>query len=273
LNRSVRKTFGRRGNFLEEEISMGSKISIFTIPAHFEGIYTIRQINAIKSWLLLEPQPEILLCGDDAGVSTAAKNLGCCHIPEIKRNPWGTPLINDAFEKVQSVATYDTICYMNTDIIILDGFTEAAELAANKFKQYLIVGRRWDYDITKLLNFSFSGWRQRLWKAVQEKGRLHAICGLDYFIFPRGLYKNVLPFAVGRSAFDNWLMSHIVRRKIPTIDATNMIRIVHQNMGGSFPLNNERQVNQDLYHQDKGNVVGQTTDATWEIRKGKIIKR
>jgi len=55
------------------------------------------------------------------------------------------------------------------------------------------------------------------------------IIGLDYFIFPCGLFRDIPPFAVGRPAWDNWLVYKARSLGLPVIDATKMVTAIHQN--------------------------------------------
>ena len=61
-------------------------LTIFAIPKAFKGHVDIIQRNALKSWTLLQPQCEIILCGDDPGVAEVAGDFGAEHLPDIERN-------------------------------------------------------------------------------------------------------------------------------------------------------------------------------------------
>ena len=55
---------------------------------------------------------------------------------------------------------------------------------------------------------------------------------MDYFVFPKNAGLHELPaFAVGRPAWDNWLVYQAPRRRIPVIDATQATTVFHQNHG------------------------------------------
>ena len=64
---------------------------------------------------------------------------------------------------------------------------------------------------------------------IEGRGSLYDGFNLDYFIFPRPLFENIPSFAVGRPAWDNWMVYEARRRQIPVIDATDAILAVHQN--------------------------------------------
>ncbi len=65
-------------------------LTIFTAPKSFEDAH-IRMIqrNAIVSWLNLGSAVEIILIGDETGVSDTARELGVKHVPVVERNDSG----------------------------------------------------------------------------------------------------------------------------------------------------------------------------------------
>jgi hypothetical protein len=110
----------------------------------------------------------------------------------------------------------------------MDDFLRAIERVKLKKKKFLIVGQRWNVDIKDIINFD-SEWKISIRKIVDEKGVPYGIHGMDYFVFPRGQYNNFPPFAVGRPAWDNWMVYDARHRNIPVIDATKVVLCVHQN--------------------------------------------
>ena len=50
-------------------------LTLFTMPRLFRDHIAVIQRNAIRSWTLLRPRCEIILCGDDAGVASTAAEL------------------------------------------------------------------------------------------------------------------------------------------------------------------------------------------------------
>ena len=202
-------------------------LTIFTIPKPFRGHAGVIQNNAIQSWLLLRPQPEVILFGNDEGTAGAATALGARHIPDIECNEYGTPLVNSVFGIAQDKANNQIVCYVNADIILLGDFLPAIRQVQKQ--SFLIVGRRWDIDIKEPLDFNKPDWESNLRVRITGEGKLHPPSGIDYFAFPRGLYRDIPPFAVGRTAWDNWLIYRARVMKIPVIDATRVITAIHQN--------------------------------------------
>jgi len=211
-------------------------LTIFSCPKLFRGHINIIQRNAIRSWTLLQPRPEIILIGDDEGTGELCKELGIRHIPEVQRNEYGTPLVSSVFEIAQQQSVNDVLCYVNADIILLSNFitsvtrstrsTRSVDLLDNR--PFLLIGRRWDIDIDKSLSFE-PGWEEQLKMAALKKGRIQVPEAMDYFVFTRGLYDNVPPFGLGRACWDNWLVYYAVTRKATLIDLTTQNMIFHQN--------------------------------------------
>ena len=88
-------------------------------------------------------------------------------------------------------------------------------------------GRRWDLDIKEEIDFN-TDWEEKLRENIFKSGKLHKPSGMDYCVFSRNLPHNLPPFAVGRPGWDNWLIYHIRSLKIPVIDATEVITVLHQ---------------------------------------------
>ena len=204
-------------------------ITLFAIPKPFQGHNEVIQRNAITSWTLPRPRPEILLFGDDKGTAEIAQEFDVQHIPRVARNEYGTPLINDIFKKAQLLATHDVLCYVNADIILTSDFIKAVEQVARRKHRFLMVGRRWDVDLGGTWDFHQPDWEARLRAYVQRHGGLHGKTGIDYFVFPRGLFGAIPPFAIGRTAWDNWLIYRARAHGAAVIDITRTAIVVHQN--------------------------------------------
>ena len=207
-------------------------ITIFTVPKAFEGHIGIIQRNAIKSWTLLQPQPQILLFGNEKGVDEAAQTFGAMHVPHIEFNKYGTPLLDGIFRQAHELAQGTILSYVNTDIILLNDFLKAVkQLQAAAFNKFLMMGQRIDLDITEPLNFDLPGWETELRNSVAKTGKFAPVICKDYFVFPKPLYAEILPFAVGRGHWDNWMIYHAYKLGIPVVESTDLVTVIHQNHG------------------------------------------
>ena len=74
-------------------------ITLFTAPKPFTNPHiALIQRNAIRSWIALGQDVEILLLGDEEGMAENARTMGVKHIPSIHKNASGTPLISSLFQ-------------------------------------------------------------------------------------------------------------------------------------------------------------------------------
>ena len=201
-------------------------LTIFTIPKPFIGHNAIIQRNAIRSWIKLVPQCEIILFGDDDGVAEIAKEFSVTHISNILKNEFGTPLLSSAFAEAQKSAKNDILMYANADVIFFQDLIESIQRV--EIPTFLVCGRRWDLDIAEEIDFEDSEWTIKLHNRIKDEGKLHGYAGIDYFVFPKNIV-NMPCFSVGRAGWDSWLVYDMRMRKIPVINATEAITIVHQN--------------------------------------------
>ncbi len=148
-------------------------LTIFAVPKAFHARFKVIQTNAIRSWTLLRPEPEIILLGDDEGTAQIARELGCSHIADVERNRYGTPLVHSIFEKAQELARNDLVCYVNSDIILMSDFIVAVSRAAQVLagRGFLLVGRKRTCAIDELLDFEKADWEIELKDLVRTHGR------------------------------------------------------------------------------------------------------
>jgi hypothetical protein len=205
-------------------------LTIFSTCKPFRGHFAIIQRNAITSWTLLRPRPEIILFGDEEGVAEICAELGLRHVPEVARNEFGTPLLNDLFEKAQQLATHDLLCYVNADIILMSDFMKAVQLASAKKQKFLMVGRVWRVHLWNTLDVQAPDWEQQLRAYVLRNGAQAPPPGnSDYFVFPRGLFVSIPPLGIGRGWWDAWLVYEARRLRASVIDASLAVMAIHQN--------------------------------------------
>lgn len=215
-------------------------LTIFSVPKPFKKHTGIIQKNAIKSWQSLPIQKEIILLGDEQGTQKTATKLNLRHTPQIKTNSHNTPLLDDIFKKAQTHAKYSTLCYINTDIILLDNFTQAVKETINKFPSFLLSGQRTNLEIKNLLSFSPS-WQQTLLNSF-PKSPSKKPTWIDYFVFPKNTFSNIPSFALGRTFWDKWLLWQAKNKHIPLIDASKKITAIHQKHDYSHTLEGTKKV-------------------------------
>jgi len=160
-------------------------ITLFTSPKPFSNPHiAMIQRNAIRSWLALAPDVEVLLLGEEEGLAEVANTLGVQHIPEIRRNQQGTPLISSMFELARKHSDSPLLSIINTDILLMPDFVKWAQRARQELRSFVLMGQRWDVNVRRDLEF-FHGDSQELFRMIKEEGRLHPRGGSDYSLFPR----------------------------------------------------------------------------------------
>ena len=208
-------------------------LTVFASPKPFidDHIATIQR-NAIRSWIRLEPRPRIILFGNEFGTAEICNEFSLTHIPDVKVNEFGTPLLNDIFRKAEaySSSSADLLCYVNADIILMSDFTRALELVAARKSRFLMGARPWNLNVTQELSFDH-GWEQMISDHVASEGQLRSERSCDFFAFPHGLWGEIPPFAIGRAYFDNALLHRARRMGACLIDATPAVVSIHQNHG------------------------------------------
>jgi hypothetical protein len=204
-------------------------LTVFTAPKPFTNPHiAMIQRNAIQSWLHLGREVDVLLIGNEEGMADIAVEFDVPHLPEVACNKWGTPLVNSIFSLAREACDSPLLAYVNADILLLPDFVNVSRLVAEQAEKYLVVGQRWDLDVTRGLDFN-TNWDRRLCDQVHSQGSLHRPSGSDYFIFPRSIFTDMPPFAIGRAGWDNWTIYHALQSGWPVVDATASLMIVHQN--------------------------------------------
>ena len=221
--------FSDRSGAHIEQASPGSLLTIVALPRPFQGHFGVIQRNAIMNWTRLRPRPEIILFGNEEGTAEIAQELALRHVPTLERNEYGTPLLNDLFEKAQALARCDILCYVNADILFLGGFMEAVQQVASWRDRFLMVGQRKNVNLDQPELYGSPDQEERLRALVQQQNLYVPPGAMDYFVFRRGLFIRVPQFAVGRGYWDNWVLWKARSSKVPIVDASAVVSAVHQN--------------------------------------------
>jgi len=203
-------------------------ITLFSAPKPFNDAHiAMIQRNAIKSWSLL-PDVEVILLGGETGLAENARELGVKNFSNVERSDSGAPLISSMFQRARENSRSELLCIVNSDMILMSDFVQAAEQVMKLKEKFILLSQRWDLDITLPIEFT-NGWQDSLRSTVRMRGVLHRPAGSDFFIFPRTCYTEMPAFAIGRAGWDNWMIYNARREHWPVIDCTLATMIVHQN--------------------------------------------
>ncbi len=252
-------------------------LTLFASPKPFTDPHiNIIQRNAIESWTKLD-DVKVILIGDEEGEVEAARDLGVLHLPNVDVNEKGTPLISSMLALAREHGDTPLLGIINADILVMNDITEASRRVHERLDKFVLLGQRWDLDVTQPMGFD-RDWESHLREKALRDGELHRPAGSDYFIFPRSCYTDIPDFAIGRAGWDNWFIYTARAEKWDVVDATPDVMIVHQNhdyrhlAGGQIHYSApETKKNTEM----AGGVV-QTRytilDATKQLRDGKITR-
>lgn len=203
-----------------------NSITLLASPKSFEGSAAAIQECALRNWNSIVGDVEIILYGATAGVDKAALRHNARHVPEIATAPSGVPLFSAIAEHARSFGRSDRQIYLNADILLPANLLE--RIAAVPFSRYLITGER--IDLMKGVQWDFNeGWEEQIARLSRAGGAsAHGPTGMDYFIFPRGIWQGLKSLPIGRGGYDNALLAYCLRAGIPIIDATLIMPVIHQ---------------------------------------------
>jgi hypothetical protein len=253
-------------------------ITIFTVPKSFKHPHiNMIQRNTARNLASLGVEVNAMLIGDDEGVAEVAAEYGVRHIPNVERNAQGTPIVASAFRLARENSDTPLLACINADNLVLPDLIAAARLVSEKFKNFLLVGQRYELDITNLIDFG-PGWAEYLRKEILEKSRPLGPLALEYMIFPRDQYMDMPPFAFGRSAWDNWVAFKTRWERWPMVDATSEIVFGHQNHDYSHLPGNKPpyRLPESLNNIRMGGgrrTIFTLSDSTHVLRDGEVLPR
>jgi len=254
-----------------------SFVTLFTAPKPFTDplIRTI-QCNAIRNWTRLGGDVQVILMGEEPGLAEEAADLGVLHLPDVQRNEKGTPLVNSMFDLARRHSQSPLLCCINADILLLPDFIQAARDLHRQADRFLMVGQRWDLEITEELDFS-PGWDARLRGHIAQHGCLHPPAGSDYFLFPRDCFTDLPPLAIGRAGWDNWMIYAGRRKHWAVVDATASVQVVHQNhdyrhLPGGQPHYRLPESDQNIRLGGGRRTIFSLQDASYRLAGGKLSR-
>lgn len=253
-------------------------LTIFSCPKPFTNPHIANiQYNALLSWVNLGPEVEVLLIGQEEGLSEAAKHFGIQQLKGVRRNHLGTPLISSMFHLAKSASKSPFLAIINTDIMLLPDVLDALRATVQHLNHFVLAGQRWNLEVKERLEYSNDFYIQ-LRKRLIQAGDRHTLMGSDYFIFPRDCYSDVPDFAIGRAGWDNWMIFKSRWEGWPMVDASHDVTLIHQSHDYSHLANGqphyrlpETTINVKLAGGE--HAIFTMKDATHVLENGKITKR
>ncbi len=252
-------------------------ITIVTAPKPFVDAHiTTIQRNALRSWAALGDAVDVIVLGDDKGVQKNARALNVRYFSGVRCNEEGTPLISSMLDIARAHSQSPLLAIVNADIILFHDFLDAVRFVFEEMETFLLVGQRWDMQVTTEIQDAIS------FKTLQEQSKvkavLHPPAGSDYFVFPRQCYKEIPDFAIGRAGWDNWFIYKSRFEGWKVIDGTHQVTIVHQDhdyrhLPGGQPHYRLPETKQNVVMGGGEHTIFTLYDAQYQLRNGKISKK
>lgn len=167
------------------------KLAIFTPVKPIEGLAGERQARSLENW-------RTVFCGAD--------------IIEFEG-----PLVpfREMVVAVEHDSDAEWMMYANADVLFDRSQVEG-------------LGHRLIEQHPAELDGDFLLTGQRIDILEDGSKRLHRPSGMDYFVFHRGMFKDLPKVTMGRGYCDSALVVYCLRRGMPVIDASFALRVEHQ---------------------------------------------
>lgn len=213
-------------------------LTMFSCPKGLKNPVVLQNEElALRSWLAFHPPVEIVLIAEQAGngVPELAARYGVRYevLQDTDFSPSGTPLLSSVFQVAEHIAPKDGLMmYINADIVLPANAPAVIKSVLKRVREpekLLMTGQRTDcssglnYEDQDVMKRNRMLVRYMLLKNITDAGVIenyfghcvpHGNGGKDYFVYKRGLWERLgspmLSFALGRPAFDDWmlLMAH-----------------------------------------------------------------
>ncbi len=193
-------------------------LTFFTIPQTFNTQYDLMWWNAVKSWTLLKPKPDIFLLGNAPSLASIANDLSLYHIPNLDQNS----SINEIAKWLDKLTNNRIIVYINPNVILTEGFTETIQDIYNNQDNFLLTGQYRVIQAKGSININNNQWQQLL-RTMAYKQTMPQLQNI-YLVFTKQLLKQL--FAPDPNVEYSWkkqLSYAALRKSYPIIDGSNII--------------------------------------------------
>lgn len=219
-----------------------NKITFITTLKPYTELYKPIQINSINSIYNLAVDKQILIYTEFKKETEEIFNdkLDTIKIITPKRLTKSNAVyVSDVFYSCYDFTNdNDTICYINSDMIMQDDFVKSLDVILNENNfiktNYYISGRRWEWkDSTEYVKLHDFTKKEEFKKYIETNIKTHGYLGLvfsaDYFVHSRNLFKDKIPndLALGRCVWGSWLAREAKRLNANTFDIYKTCFSIH----------------------------------------------
>ena len=240
-----------------------ANLTILSVPLPFRPGTSVRQRNAIHSWTLLRPKPEIVLFENEKGVAEIAEEFGLRHVPNTERNEVGDISMRSIFRLGDELATHDLVMYVDSDVIVMSDFMPVIDYITRHYDSFTVCAGRWSARDVPAIDFSDPGWE----KMVRDKVYRQHDHGSDFSVYRRGFFESMPDFSIGQGHWDGWRMGHVLQRGAELINIADVCKVVHQDHG---PSRWNKRPHRGRNLKLAGKNLAWASDATVRLKPGDI---
>ena len=251
-------------------------ISFISAFKKFKGVYKNIQHSALYSWRANNIEVIIPTIEVDAKIN-CSQYSNARFIDGIKRGRelgfnTQSPVIKDLIDKALPQINTTMVAFINSDIIILDNFSEIIEKIFNKYGYNIyLVGSRQDIQLQDRV-----GSVETYKKLMQEKREEYdPYTSSDIFITSkfwwRKIIKDMPEFIMGRYGWDNWFHMYAEKNRLEKYNCSSVLTLLHCKHGFEHILKQEgakeRLAPSSLHNlrlwRAEQDVYGTTSIKTW----------
>lgn len=169
-------------------------ITIYTSFRSFEDEQqAIIQDNSLKSWLSLQPSPQIIVFGDAPGVRDFCSGYNLVHIPNIRSS--GNMIYMDSMLRiVEEISFFDTLLLLSPNVILNRNKLMGAIITlSKKMSNFLAICKKSVLGDVKLFDLKEFGKA----KSTNEWSD-------GFYMFNRGFFDYYPPFLFLGGYYDKW---------------------------------------------------------------------
>ena len=213
-------------------------IVIFTSPKPRNDQTEAVQIAAFRSWRRAFPKATILLYGDVASWKEEMDSLVMQAAGPLVKGMAGGEVICDMFQDASKRGVGQLLLYLNSDILLDDSAAHVVEKLQDRPGPWLGSARRWCLPRwSEVTPTSESEWRG-FFSRADRSGIWGEACALDMFLFCGLSFQSMPPFFIGHRGWDNWMIYHARALRIPVIDMSDEMRVIHCDHDYSYAKGN-----------------------------------
>jgi hypothetical protein len=237
------------------------------------------QIAAFRSWRRAFPNAAILLYGDVASWKEEMDSLVMQAAGPLIKGMAGGEVIRDMFQDASKRGVGQLLLYLNSDILLDDSAAYVVAKIQNRPGPWLGSARRWCLPRwSEVTPTSESEWRG-FFSRAERSGRWGEACALDMFLFCGLSFERMPPFFIGHRGWDNWMVYHARAQRIPVIDMSDEMRVIHCDHDYSYAKGNTTPGRRDGPLEEANlkmlggeNRLFHLGHATHELRYGKVTQ-